>query len=154
MIIIYKYIILFIIFTEKNQYVPFEKHISSCLAEIKYEIKSHTYKIDCLKEKIDFIEENLKSFKLYNRSIVTNSSNEAFADDIMFDSLISLWPLKNDDDLDEFENILLDKTKKRQCVSNNIIYNYGKKHLFHHILYLFLFYRKLYYLEQFQGTYL
>lgn len=90
---------------------------------------------------------------MYNRSIGTNSSNEAFADDIMFDSLISLWPLKNDDDLDEFENILQDKTKKRQCVSNNVIHKYGKNICFN-ILYLFLFYRKLYYLEQFQGTYL
>lgn len=90
---------------------------------------------------------------MYNTSIGTNSSNEAFADDIMFDSLISLWPLKNDDDLDEFENILQDKTKKRQCVSNNVIHNYGKKHLFHYIIFIFI-YRKLYYLEQFQETYL
>jgi hypothetical protein len=56
--------------------VPFEKHISSCLAEIKYEIKSHTYKIDYLKEKIDLIEENLKSFKSYNRNIGTNSNDD------------------------------------------------------------------------------
>lgn len=32
------------------------------------------------------------------------------ADDTMLDSLICLWPLKNDDDLYEFENILQDKT--------------------------------------------
>lgn len=114
--------------------MPFEKHISSCLAEIKYEIKSHTYKIDCLKEKIDFIEENLKSFKSYNRSIDTNGNN----DDIMFDSLICLWPLKNDDDLDEFENILLDKAKKRQCVSNNILNTIMEKKTFISSYYIFL----------------
>ncbi|KAL5236889.1 hypothetical protein ACI65C_004299 [Semiaphis heraclei] len=104
-------------FLKKKNPIPFEKHISSCLAEIKYEIKSHTYKIDCLNEKIDFIEEHIKSFKSYNKCIIGTTCNEILTgDDIMLDSLICLWPLKNDDDLYEFENILQDKTKKRQCV--------------------------------------
>lgn len=133
-----KLYILFIIFTEKNP-IPFEKHISSCLAEIKYEIKSHTYKIDCLNEKIDFIEEHIKSFKSYNKCIIGTTCNEILTgDDIMLDSLICLWPLKNDDDLYEFENILQDKTKKRQCVSNYVIHIYGKKNNWFIVFYLFI----------------
>jgi hypothetical protein len=60
-------------------------------------------------------------------------------DDIMFDSLICLWPLKNDDDLNEFENISKDTTKKRQCMSN--IYTIIKKKNIY-FMYIYFFYRK------------